>query len=278
MFKDIDEWMFGDFRANRQRTEERHVMDTKRMQSLLDSAAGRTLMNKARAAAMDRGEGLYGGRAVDPYVKGSEDLGKIRAARDKFAGDELTPETAAYFTAAEKSVLDRMKSEKAGLGFRQTELGLGAGISPNILEQDNRDFYAPGGELDVFEEMGAPKQRNLRLEGQLPATDKGMFDRLGPKEYESLEDYFQAPTETVPEGNIPKTFQQIGIESVDEQATLQEMQKALPDVDMKNEYENNPEYMQKLIKLWREGKLNKQNLHKAFSIIQGKAQKVLGVA
>lgn len=219
-------------------------LDRKRIQALLDSAEGQQLLSKARAASLNRGEGYYGGRGVDPYVKGSEDLGKIRAARDKFAGDELTPETAAYFTAAEKSVLDRMKSEVDPID-RAIKV---AGGRKTLPKTDNRDFFGPGEE---FLEMS--------------------------KEYDRLGDYFQAPTETVPEGNIPKTFPQMGIESIDDQAVLSEMQQALPDVDMKSEYESDPEMMNKLMELWRAKKLTKQNLHKAFSMIQQSAQQSLGI-
>lgn len=246
--EDIGDWMFGGARANRQRVEERHSADMERMQALLDSQAGQTLLTKARAAAMNRGEGLYGGRGVDPYVQGSEDLGKIRAARDKFsvAGDELTPETAAYFNAAEKSVLNRMKSDIDPID-RAIKV---AGGRASLPKTDNRDFFAPGEE---FLEMSKE------------------YDKLG------VEDYFQAPTDTVPIGKVPKTYPQMGIESVDDMATLDEMQKALPDVDMRDEYESDPEMMKKLMELWKAKKLTKQNLHKAFSQIQQSAQQALGI-
>lgn len=246
--EDIDKWMFGDFRANRQRTEERHGMDMKRMQALLESEQGRTLMNKARAASLNRGEGLYGGRGVDPYVKGAEDLGKIRTAKDRFAEDELSPETAAYFTAAEKSVLDRLKV------------------------QDNRDYFAPGDETDVFSALGKPPE-------EIDPIDRAIGKAGGRKSLPktSISDYFQAPTDTVPESKVPKSYPQLGITNVDDQATLEEIQKALPDINIKDEYEADPESMQKLIQLWKEGKLNKQNIHKAFSMIQQTAQQALGL-
>jgi len=69
----------------------------------------------------------------------------------------------------------------------------------------------------------------------------------------------------------------MGITNIDDQATLQEMQEALPDVDMKSEYEADPELMKKLMELWRQKKLNKSNLHKAFSNIQQSAQQTLGI-
>ena len=95
---------------------EQHDLQKQRIQSLLKSDKAQRLITKARAASLDRGEGYYGGRGTtaDPYVKGAEDLGKIRKARDTFLGEfgdeKLDPETAAYFDAAEQSVLDRTKS------------------------------------------------------------------------------------------------------------------------------------------------------------------------
>lgn len=76
----------------------------------------------------------------------------------------------------------------------------------------------------------------------------------------------------------PKTFGQIGITDADDMSILQEMQKALPDRDLKQEYEDDPENMKRLMKLWQEGKLNKSNLHKAFSMIQQDARQALGIA
>ena len=232
----------------------------------------------------------YGGRGVDPYVKGAEDLGKIRKAREEFvtwdaktdkAVPELTPEVAAYFEAAEKSVLDRMKSTQTR-DNRDIFYGGKDFVGPPAPRRVGKEMETSKSAAEYFQ----PLKHDLRLEGQLPPSpDEGMFDRLGPGIPEiadpkdiSLSDYFQAPTETVPEGNVPKTYPQMGITNVDDQATLEEMQKALPEVDMKSEYESDPELMQKLMQLWRNKKLNKSNLHKAFSMIQQKARTSLGIA
>lgn len=93
-----------------------------------------------------------------------------------------------------------------------------------------------------------------------------------------LGDYFQAATETIPEENIPRTYEQLGITDTEDQATLQEMQDAIPERDLRQEYEDDPEGMKRLMKLWREKKLTKQNLRKAFSVIQSKARQSLGIA
>lgn len=272
---DMGNWMFGGAQRNRQRVEDRHAMDMKRMQSLLDSAAGQQLLAKARAASLDRGEGYYGGRGVDPYVKGAEDLGKIRNARDVFSGEfgdqELDPETAAYFDLAESSVLDRMKPE-----IDPIDQSIKAAGGRKSLPKAGKGVTVPMGGVETSKSAAEYFQPSNAGKAAVAGFEMvtGMEDFKGP----SLSDYFQSGTDTVPEENIPKTFQQLGISSVDDQATLQEMQKALPDRDMRDEYETDPEYMKKLIQLWKQGKLNKSNLHKAFSAIQQRARESLGVA
>lgn len=255
----------GIFRGLAPGMAKQHDLDKQRMQALLESEKGQRLlrssqiaMNESRASSLNRGEGLYGGRGVDPYVKGAEDLGKIRTARDKFLTDELAPETAAYFTAAEKSVLDRMKATPT----------------------DNRDYFAPEDETDVFTALGKKKKKEP---SQGPMTrdewNKSSVEERQKSRNEAfgVSDYFQASTDTVPESNVPKSYKQLGITDINDQATLEEMQKALPDVDMKSEYEGDPEMMKKLIELWRNKKLTKQNLHKAFSMLQQTAQQALGL-
>lgn len=99
-----------------------------------------------------------------------------------------------------------------------------------------------------------------------------------------LEEYFQATTDTVPEENIPKTLEGIGITSPADQQAFQEMQKAVPELDLRREYEEaqqdpkDKELMDALIKRWKEGKLKKKELLNAFSKMQQKARESLGIA
>lgn len=254
MLEGIGDWMFGGARANRQRTEERHEDSRKRIQALLESESARKLWYNARAAAAS---------GVDPEIQKVEKLARIRKAEDAYSVEgEITPEMKAAFDAAKSSVLE---------------------------SRDNREYFAPQDETDVIEALGKKKSiptgvdpidRAINVAGgrkTLPKTDKGemgVFEEMGAPR---ISDYFQAPTETVPQGNVPKTYPQMGIESIDDQAVLSEMQKALPEVDMKSEYESDPEMMKKLMELWRTKKLTKQNLHKAFSMIQQSAQQSLGI-
>lgn len=115
-----------------------------------------------------------------------------------------------------------------------------------------------------------PKVQELRKEPKMDNRD--YFS-----EVPAFEGLPQAATPDFPEENIPKTFEQLGITQPQDQQIFQEMQKALPDRDMRQEYENDPEGMKRLMKLWQEKKLNKKNLHKAFSAIQQRARQSLGI-
>jgi len=191
--------------------------------------------------------------ASDFFVQGAVDIGKIEAAREKFTFRKITPEVAEYFTAAEKSVLDRMKSAPT---------------------RDNRDYFAPGDETDVITALGKKKKYEAPTEWLRTKEVPEVMREAG----RPLADFFQAATETVPEENIPKTHKQLGITSIEDQKTFQEMQNALPDRDLRLEYENDPESMQRLIQLWKARKINKSNLHKFFSAIQQQARQALGIA
>jgi len=146
-----------------------------------------------------------------------------------------------------------------------------------IKEDDDLATYFDAGtkEKPITEiEEKEPKKRNIKnlLIGSV-------FPPYGAyRGIKGLQDYFQDSTETIPEKNIPATFEQIGVMNPQDQATFEEMQEAIPDRDLRQEYEKDAEGMQKLIKLWREKKLNKSNLHKAFSAIQQKAKESLMLA
>jgi len=146
-----------------------------------------------------------------------------------------------------------------------------------IKEDDDLATYFDAGtkEKPITEiEEKEPKNRDIKS-----LLIGSVFPPYGAyKGIKGIQDYFQDSTETIPEKNIPATFEQIGVMSPQDQATFEEMQEAVPDIDLRQEYEKDAEGMQKLIKLWREKKLNKSNLHKAFSAIQQKAKESLMLA
>ncbi len=188
-----------------------------------------------------------------------------------FGDDTITDEAAGG--AAKKSVNDLVRA-----GFSQEDAVSRVQDEYNARQSSEGDRkYLPEGKLDV---------RSLFSDGPNPFQEGGgkttkttpaaTTQNVVPAK--PLEDYFQAPTDTVPEDNTPKTFEQVGITDPNEQAAIQEMQEAAPDVDVMQEYQDDPESMKRLLKLWEEGKLNKQNLFKAFSMLQGRAKQTLGIS
>jgi len=198
---------------------------------------------------------LRGGTATDPFVQGAVDIGKIQDARDKF-GVDITPEMAAYFDTAERSVKDRS-------GFKEPEINPKTG-------KPRRIFSKKGEVLGTRTKEGGIDNRGYFSTGQ-KATEKPTT--TPPEDI----DYFQAPTATVPEANIQRTYKQMGITNTEDQATFQEMQDAMPEQDMRKEYEDNPELFKELMELWRQKKLNKKNIGKAFSMMQQQARQSLGI-
>ncbi len=273
----------------------RDKLDKKHIESLIQSREFQDVIRQAQAVALkqqnetrgkltaeERKQKLlnpygYGrGTVVDPLVKGAEDIGKIRKAQSQFE-DKVPPETAAYFDAAEQSVKDRtgwkdpkinVKTDKPRRIFDKSGDVVGTRNKDDSIKYDKNLKGA-----DYFElydrHTGKPTQRQ---EGD----NRGLFSE-GKSPFE-IEDYYQAATETVPVANEPKTFQQLGITSPADQQVFQEMQKAVPDVDLRQEMEQDPEGMKRLIKLWQERKLNKKNIRNAFSAIQQRAKQSLGIA
>ena len=241
------------------------AMKIKQMQALLESEKGRKLvldsqaaMNEARTGALNRGEGYYGGgkkaqeqpTMFDDMAEYTKNRKTLDAWYDEKVGekDELSPSDQAKYNAA----LEKLEPERTQQAHGPNVPGM-----PDV----SRQYFNQ-------QKCKAPPAREME-------TSKSAAEYFTPED-----DSFVGPP--APSGSpaellyeAPRTYEQMGIENVDEMATLQEMQEALPDRDMKAEYEADPELMQKLIQLWREKKLTKQNLHKAFSVIQQRAREAL---
>jgi len=124
-----------------------------------------------------------------------------------------------------------------------------------------------------FSEDQARQDANTTQQNAEPVPEKAKSGIL-----KNLSSFFQSPTPTVPEANEPKTFEQSGVKSPQQQQTLQEMQQALPDVDMKQEMADDPANMERLMKLWQQKKIDKTKLKDIFSKMQQQAKSTLGIA
>lgn len=273
IFKPVGDFVSGAVTALQPGRVQQMKLEQERIRSLLESEKGRRFlvdaqkkMNEARAGAMSEGRD-YWGRSINASDQRIDQISTLVGAADKTTDEKLV----ASLTSQAQLLTDEMgeeskrKKKEDKLGFSPEGIDpidrgvrLGGGLKSLPKAQDllfgEDDFVGPP--APVTQEAHGPNVPGM------PEVSQRYMESQSPA------DYFQAP----------KTFEQVGITSVDEQATLQEMQQALPDIDMKAEYEADPEYMQKLIKLWREKKLNKQNLHKAFSALLQRAQESLGTA
>lgn len=197
------------------------------------------------------------------------------ALADYFAAgvEQLKDEQGKGFTSSPKQI------EKLGKSFAKQAESLGVDAKNAELLFGNL-YDEEVGKAGVFRNDVLPKRKVLDNQDyfnyELPAGSETKTQAVeAPKT--SIEDLFQAATESLPFENIPKTFEQIGAKTPDQQATLQEMQKAIPDVDLKSEYEADPENMERLMNLWKQKKVNSKNLRDFFSKLQQGAKQTLGI-
>jgi hypothetical protein len=169
------------------------------------------------------------------------------------------------------------KNTKLGLGETLVNESTGQEIGSTNLKGE---YFTPEGRFknDFVGPPTPTDNRGLFSSEPNNATIKNPVTGQTRKEVKPLEGYFQSATPTVPTENTPKTFKDSGITAPADQQTIQEMQKAIPDVDLLKEYEQNPEEMKRSMELWKQKKLNKGNIKKAFSMMQQQARQSLGVA
>jgi hypothetical protein len=152
---------------------------------------------------------------------------------------------------------------------KTTKLGLGETL---VDEKGNRlggtdlkGDYTNNQQLFDKNFVGPPAPTDNRpLFSPEPETVKNPVTGQTRNIVKPLEGYFQGATSTVPTENIPQTFEGSGITAPSDQQTIQEMQKAIPDIDLKKEYTGDPNNMKQVMELWREGKLNKSNIGRVF--------------
>lgn len=200
-------------------------------------------------------------------------------------GFTKTPKNKELYDLANKNINEIMQKMKSSAPQTQNiqeyfgspgEIGQAA-ISRGETTQPqmgNQQFFAPSSQQTPTEQGQDNQQLSPQIDswGLFTPSASSMQPTPQGQEGTDIRDLVIGPP------TAPRTFGQIGITDVEDMATLQEMQKALPDRDMRTEYEEDPENMKQLMELWKQGKLNKSNLHKAFSMIQQDARQALGIA
>lgn len=81
----------------------------------------------------------------------------------------------------------------------------------------------------------------------------------------AFDDLTQGATPDFPEDNVPKTFDQLGITDVGDQEQLQELDDAMPEMDVRADIVRDPQFYQSLLKALRDGKID---IKKAIEIMQ----------
>jgi hypothetical protein len=151
-------------------------------------------------------------------------------------------------------------AEKPGTGKPGTNVYIKGKKVGTVNAAGNAEYFEEGSEF-----VGPPAPRAYTPQEIIEQAERNA-------------DFFQVSTPELPKEDLPKTYDDVGVDSPQDIQTLQEIQKLVPDNDMKDEYRQNPEGMKKLLEAWRQGKLNKQQLRNAFSSLQQTAQEALGIA
>jgi hypothetical protein len=267
----LDEIVFGGARERDRRSAEKHDLSMERMRQVIESGKADALLDKARAVALEQGRDISGrtAKSVDPKVQAAIDLGKIADARNKF-GTDIDPDTDAFFKDATENIRQRVgfvKPVAEGSPLKQKTDKAIAEANAALAEAEQKL-----GKQTAFKKgMGVRPKRDIRAD-----FTEGV-DALDPDKIDTSK-IAHGSTPDFPESNVPKTFDQLGLTSTDDQATLQEMQDTLPDIDMKQEFEQNPEGMKRLMKLLKDKKINKAQLKQFFSKRQEAARQTLGLA
>lgn len=182
---------------------------------------------------------------IDPYGRGQrgggdtvEQVVKLANAANTTQDDKLS----ARLTKEANASMDRLfppeprqpeGQEKfefvsPGIPGRRIEPGqAGHSFAPETTPVDNRGLFSGGGHS---------------FEGT-PQTEIG--------------EYFQVPTETVPEENIPKMHIQLGMKSKDSEEAFEQLrtftEKNIENFNLEQSYTENQEHYEKLFLAWREG-------------------------
>ncbi len=265
LLKDWFGWE-GPYTANQRRTEEQHTANMEKIQALLQTENGRRLvlesqklMNESRAGYYDRAGDKPKLSKFDSMAKWTKDRKTLDDWRDEKIGDndELSPSDQKMLNAA----LEELYPEQT----KQAQAH-GPEVSRQYFDQQNKP---------------SPEMQTSKSAAEYFTPDDSF---IGPKQAPAWPDLniggpVRVESESPAEYLAPKTYEQMGIENVADMATLQEMQEALPEVDIKGEYEADPENMQRLLKFWRENKtkISKERFIELFRATKQKARESLGI-
>ena len=238
LLKDWFGWE-GPFTAEQRRTEESHQDNRARIEQWIKSSGVQDKLRKAQKDAINEGRSIYGGRGgratVSPMDKLSDKARKLAAAKKNLSvEDELPDAFVPYF----KGERDKIAKEFEYITNPPlTEPELKGGMSDRVAT-DNRGLFSGTFPGEVLTSKDVHR----------PDDSKGISPFLPGAEF------FQTPTAAFPEDTVPKTLSQIGITAKDDMQTFQELEKKLPDMDLRQAYQADPKGFAMIMKALKSGK------------------------
>lgn len=240
---------------------------------------------------------------IDPSVKRAEDIGKMSEARAN-----VDPENEDLMSFFDQNLADYQQRNPVPGGPSKAPGGNVQGQG-DVAPANNADFFAdtPRAHKTTDGGKGGPPvkvppgtsilPKDSPLQSVFKTAREGLVDvrdafsgGVDPFKDESgatggkapvkdKDEFIQRATELSPTQNVPKTFEELGIQDADSQAAFQEMNSATDDVFRSN-YEQDPENGQRVIKAWKAGKITKEQLKELMSkaAIQQDARQSLGTA
>ena len=189
---------------------------------------------------------------------------------------DLSPKRRAVYDSLRESIVEPFQGSRRGqagpTSLEQTADKASAFLSEDFSEPEPRINPKTGKPTRIFSPKG-------KVEGTVNADESiSYFDAAKTEGKVRSADFFQVSTPDVPKEDLPKTYEDIGVDSPQDIQTLQEIQKIAPDVDMKEEYRKDSEYMKKIMDGWRKGLIKNHQLRDAFSSMQQTAKESLGIA
>ncbi len=210
-------------------------------------------------------------RASQDVGKWATTVAKMGTARDSMAsrspGGKMTPEMEGVFNEIDAKLFeDRPTTQASG----SVELAPVADTASAFIDSTDAFKVPPtgGGEFEMI--------ANAMERGKNPPDFRKESEAF-IKDFQRNSDFFQVSTPDSPKEDLPKTFEDVGMDSPQDIETMQDIQKAVPDVDLMDEYKQNPEGMKRILEGFRKGTITRKLLQELFASLQQSAKQALGI-
>lgn len=264
LLKDWFGWE-GPYTAQQRRTEEAHQDSRAKIEQFITSAGFQDKLRAAQTDAINQGRSIYGGRGrgattVDPIEKAGKyalAAQRLTDAGAKDAGLSVLQEANKVLGMAEGPAGHSRMRKPSRPNLKSRGGGVIEGAAFWIPDEEAEEYLGKGWKREGVPKEGKADLRSLfgggnEFDGILtPDTQK---TQPAGKKVKDMSDFFQAPTELSPMDTVPKTFAQIGITAKDDIQTFNELEKKLPDMDLRSQYQINKAGFDKILSALKAGK------------------------